>query len=147
VPDLDGDEPDGTDECLCPHDVRKNGPITDDELYESFSSLERGAKLLMISDSCHSGTVTRFAPITTPPAAKGGSPSAGCLITPLVAFFYHRTTKPHPDQFQDRPVSDPSFHHRHQFVMGNAVKITAQIRVIHLMPTHVQIPSDFLHGP
>jgi hypothetical protein len=71
VPDVDGDEPDGTDECLCPYDVRKSGPITDDELNEIFSQLERGVRLLMISDSCHSGTVTRFAPITTPPTAMG----------------------------------------------------------------------------
>jgi hypothetical protein len=27
--------------------------------------------LVMISDSCHSGTVTRFAPITTPPTTMG----------------------------------------------------------------------------
>jgi hypothetical protein len=71
VPDVDGDEPDGTDECLCPYDVRTNGPITDDELYEIFSHRERGVRVLMISDSCHSGTVIRFAPITTPPTAKG----------------------------------------------------------------------------
>lgn len=71
VPDVDGDEPDGTDECLCPYDVGKNGPITDDELYDVFSRLARGARLLMISDSCHSGTVARFAPITTPPTAVG----------------------------------------------------------------------------
>jgi hypothetical protein len=70
VPDEDGDEPDGTDECLCPCDIRSNGPITDDELYEIFSRSERGAKIVMISDSCHSGTVARFAPILTPPTMK-----------------------------------------------------------------------------
>jgi metacaspase-1 len=71
VPDLDGDEPDGTDECLCPYDVMRNGPITDDELFEISAHLARGVKALMISDSCHSGSVTRFAPITTPPTAMG----------------------------------------------------------------------------
>ncbi|MBI3466110.1 MAG: caspase family protein [Planctomycetes bacterium] len=70
VPDVDGDEPDGTDECLCPHDISANGPITDDELFELYSSRPQGVKLLMISDSCHSGTVARFAPITTPPTMK-----------------------------------------------------------------------------
>jgi hypothetical protein len=72
VPDDDGDEPDGTDECLCPHDVRTKGPITDDELFELYSARPPGVRILMISDSCHSGTVARFAPVTTPPTMKGG---------------------------------------------------------------------------
>lgn len=71
VPDEDGEEPDGTDECLCPYDIMSNGPITDDELYDLYSARERGVKIVMISDSCHSGTVARFAPITTPPTVRG----------------------------------------------------------------------------
>ncbi|RJP17075.1 MAG: caspase family protein [Candidatus Abyssobacteria bacterium SURF_5] len=70
VPDLDGDEPDGTDECLCPHDISSNGPITDDDLFELYSAGQRGVKTVMISDSCHSGSVTRFAPISTPPTTR-----------------------------------------------------------------------------
>ncbi len=62
VPDTNGDEPDGTDECLCPHDIDQNGDITDDEIYEIFSQKVRGVKLVMVSDSCHSGTVTRWKP-------------------------------------------------------------------------------------
>jgi hypothetical protein len=71
VPDEDGDEPDGTDECLCPHDIRTNGPITDDELFDLYSAKEYGVKLVIISDSCHSGSVAKFAPITTPPTIRG----------------------------------------------------------------------------
>ena len=71
VPDEDGDEPDGTDECLCPHDIGAKGPITDDELFDLLSAHQEGVKVFMISDSCHSGTVARFAPITTPPTTKG----------------------------------------------------------------------------
>lgn len=67
VPDDDGDEPDNTDECLCPHDLMKNGPVTDDELDELFGARDRGVKIVFISDSCHSGTVSKFAPIMTPP--------------------------------------------------------------------------------
>jgi hypothetical protein len=74
VPDADGDEPDGTDECLCPHDVKRRGPITDDELFELFSRRPGGVRVMMISDSCHSGTVARFAPIRTPPTAPGPEP-------------------------------------------------------------------------
>lgn len=60
VPDTNGDEKDGTDECLCPHDVEDGGPITDDELSILFSELARGVRMVMISDSCHSGSVARF---------------------------------------------------------------------------------------
>jgi hypothetical protein len=71
VPDTDGDEPDGTDECICPYDIRTRGPITDDELFDLFSARTQGARLVMISDSCHSGTVARFAPIATPATMPG----------------------------------------------------------------------------
>lgn len=71
VPDEDGDEPDGTDECLCPYDIRSQGPITDDELFDLFSARAQGVKAVMIADSCHSGTVSRFAPISTPFPVKG----------------------------------------------------------------------------
>jgi hypothetical protein len=74
VPDEDGDEPDGTDECLCPHDIRTKGPLTDDELSELFAARAYGVRVVFISDSCHSGTVARFAPITTPPTMTGRSP-------------------------------------------------------------------------
>ena len=62
VPDADGDEPDRRDEALVPWDIREAGPLLDDDLFEVFSERERGVRLVMISDSCHSGTVARFAP-------------------------------------------------------------------------------------
>jgi len=87
VPDEDGDEPDGTDECLCPYDVKSNGPITDDELFELFNARPAGVKIFMISDSCHSGTVARFAPIQTPPTMKGGfAPQRKVRFLPPLAF-------------------------------------------------------------
>jgi hypothetical protein len=73
VDDVDGDEPDGRDECLCPHDISSKGPITDDELFQLYSAKKPGVRLLVISDSCHSGTVARFAPITTPPSVRGAN--------------------------------------------------------------------------
>ena len=74
IPDEDNDELDGTDECLCPYDLRTAGPITDDELNEIFTSKKNGVKLVLLSDSCHSGTVTRFAEVKTPPATSGRRP-------------------------------------------------------------------------
>lgn len=59
VPDEDDDEVDGRDEAFCPHDINQGQILTDDELYEILSKRQRGARVIVISDSCHSGTVTR----------------------------------------------------------------------------------------
>jgi hypothetical protein len=91
VPDEDGDEPDGTDECLCPYDIRAKGPITDDELFDLLSDHVRGVRVVMFSDSCHSGTVARFAPITTPPTMRGrGAPQRKVKFLPPGAFLSRR---------------------------------------------------------
>ncbi|MBN2534244.1 MAG: caspase family protein [Spirochaetales bacterium] len=63
VPDEDSDEADGRDEALCPYDITSGNILTDDELYEIFSERKRGARIIIISDSCHSGTVVRAARI------------------------------------------------------------------------------------
>jgi hypothetical protein len=57
IPDTSGDE-ETYDEVLCPHDVRAN-VITDDELRELLTGLSDGLHMTVISDSCHSGTLTR----------------------------------------------------------------------------------------
>jgi hypothetical protein len=64
VPDRDGDEPDQRDEALCPYDINRGNVLIDDELYDIFQQRQRGARVLFISDSCHSGTVSRMAPPT-----------------------------------------------------------------------------------
>ncbi|WP_020507497.1 caspase family protein [Lamprocystis purpurea] len=59
VPDSSGDEPDGRDEALCPHDIGTRGPLLDDEIRTLFAALGKGVRLLFLSDSCHSGSVIR----------------------------------------------------------------------------------------
>lgn len=61
-PDTDDDEADGYDEGLCPYDLTTRGALTDDEIRALFQALHPQARLVLISDSCHSGTVTRAAP-------------------------------------------------------------------------------------
>jgi metacaspase-1 len=46
VADTDGDEPDGVDEVLCPHDIDSRGPLTDDELYDLFNDRKSGVKVV-----------------------------------------------------------------------------------------------------
>lgn len=87
VPDADGDEPDGNDECVCPYDIYSKGPITDDELFRLYSDRKAGVKLLIISDSCHSGSVSKFAPIRTPPTLRGkNAPQRKVRFLPPAAF-------------------------------------------------------------
>ncbi|WP_230970572.1 caspase family protein [Nitrogeniibacter aestuarii] len=59
VPDTSGDESDGRDEGLCPHDISDGNVLLDDELTEIFRLREAGVRVLLIADSCHSGSVTR----------------------------------------------------------------------------------------
>jgi hypothetical protein len=68
VPDTNGDEIDGLDEALCPYDLQTGGgALIDDEINTLFSARKAGVRLVLISDSCHSGTVTPLPPpIPTP---------------------------------------------------------------------------------
>jgi hypothetical protein len=91
VPDRNGDEPDGTDECWCPYDITRNGPVTDDELFTIYSRRRPGVKLVVISDSCHSGSVSRFAPIRTPPTTTARrAPQRKVRFLPPMAFLSRR---------------------------------------------------------
>jgi len=58
VKDTNGDEEDKLDETW----VLYNRMITDDELYQHWQLFASGVRILVLSDSCHSGTVTRYAP-------------------------------------------------------------------------------------
>jgi hypothetical protein len=60
APDRDSDEDDELDETIVAYDSRKPGipDITDDELNSRFARL-RTRNVLLVFDSCHSGTVTR----------------------------------------------------------------------------------------
>lgn len=58
-PDTSGDEPDGRDEALCPWDITTKGALLDDDIHTLFGRRAAGVRILLISDSCHSGSVTR----------------------------------------------------------------------------------------
>jgi hypothetical protein len=67
VPDLNGDEDDGVDEVLVTHDMRVTringrasltGVVIDDKLGELIGKIP-SRNVLIVVDSCHSGTITR----------------------------------------------------------------------------------------
>lgn len=59
LPDENADEfDDGQDETWCLYD----GQLIDDQLYHAFGKFEAGVRIVVFSDSCHSGTVTKSFP-------------------------------------------------------------------------------------
>ena len=81
LPDDDRDEPDARDEMMCPHDVMKEQYLLDDDLYEIFCTKRAGARLYVIADSCHSGSVVRYA---AAPAEPDGAPLKARFLPPYV---------------------------------------------------------------
>jgi metacaspase-1 len=58
VPDQNGDEIDGYDETWCLYDTE----LVDDSLYGALCTFKKGVRIFIMSDSCHSETVTRRGP-------------------------------------------------------------------------------------
>src|ERR687889_2904453 len=57
LPDQNMDEPDMQDETWCLY----NGELVDDQLYSLYEEFPQGVRILVFSDSCHSGTVAKLA--------------------------------------------------------------------------------------
>jgi hypothetical protein len=55
IPDRNGDEEDSLDETWCLYD----GQLIDDELFSLLHTLAEGSRIIVISDSCHSGTMLK----------------------------------------------------------------------------------------
>lgn len=69
--DRSGDEPDQRDEAWCLHD----GLLLDDEIHHRLCAFAAGVRVLVVSDSCFSGSVTRDDQ-TKPTAARVRRPAA-----------------------------------------------------------------------
>ena len=91
VDDISGEEDDKLDETWCLFD----GQLIDDELYLELSRFADGVRVLVLSDSCHSGTVTRARP--APPATPGQRPK---LMPPDVARKVYADHKAFYDRLQ-----------------------------------------------
>lgn len=106
VPDVTGEEDDKKDETWCLYD----GQLIDDELYYELSRFKAGVRILVLSDSCHSGTVTREAamPVATNPSQRPK------LMPEAVAMRTYRDHQAFYDKLQKdvaaaagKPVVDP----------------------------------------
>jgi len=72
LPDLNSDEPDAQDETWCLY----NGELIDDELYVLFGKFGEGIRILVFSDSCHSGTVIKLVYYQGTTMARGSGVSS-----------------------------------------------------------------------
>jgi len=81
LPDAGSDEPDQRDEMMCPHDVMQDEFLLDDDLNRIFQTKPKGARLYVIGDSCHSGSVVRYA---APPSADVTAPITARFLPPYL---------------------------------------------------------------
>jgi hypothetical protein len=96
VPDTNGDETDGQDETWCLYD----GQLIDDELYFELSRFADGVRILVLSDSCHSGTVTRDLPPTVAIVPTAQPPQRPKLMPRSVALRTYRDNQAFYDKLQ-----------------------------------------------
>ena len=92
IQDVTGEEADKLDETWCLYD----GELIDDEVYLELSRFAKGVRVLVLSDSCHSGTVTRAMPPRGADAPAGRSK----MMPPAVAMRTYRQHQAFYDKLQ-----------------------------------------------
>ncbi|MEQ1687224.1 MAG: caspase family protein [Sphingopyxis sp.] len=90
--DRNGDEVDFLDETWCLYD----GELLDDELYRLWQEVAPGVRIILVSDSCHSGTIMRKILGASLPDT-GTTDSFSRLMPPSVAIATYRANR----QFYD----------------------------------------------
>ena len=106
VPDANGDEPDARDETWVLYDRQ----LVDDELYALWAGFEPGVRVLVLSDSCHSGTATRamyeetLIPMTV---ARGFTEESSVRTKDLPIPVQEETYRQHRDQYDEIQRANP----------------------------------------
>ena len=93
VPDVSGEEADKLDETWCLYD----GQLIDDELYQELGNFTTGVRILVLSDSCHSGTVVRAGP---PVVGMAAHAARSKMMPPSVAMRTYEEHKAFYDKLQ-----------------------------------------------
>ncbi len=90
VPDRNGDErEDGLDETC----VLFDRELVDDELYALWGRFERGVRICMVSDSCHSGSQARGAVYRSIAPSAAGEPRFRAMPKEIETRTYNRNKK------------------------------------------------------
>lgn len=98
LPDINNDEDDGQDETWCLYD----GQLIDDEIDRELARFQKGVRVLVFSDSCHSGTVVKLAYYQGTVSVRNANVSSKEVryrfMPPDVAMRVYRNNKPFYDR-------------------------------------------------
>lgn len=105
LPDKNGDEKDDMDETWCLWD----GELSDDELYKLYGKFQEGVRILIFSDSCHSGTVSRdllqqAAPLIKDTRVYRAMPEAVALRTYRANKVFYDDIAAEASKEKDKPI-------------------------------------------
>jgi hypothetical protein len=145
VNDISGEEDDKLDETWCLFD----GQLIDDELYLELGRFAKGVRILVLSDSCHSGTVVRAAPMALP--TTGPHPR---LMPPQIARQVYADHKEFYDKLQRDVMkeakaggkSDPDTALAHVAVSGRLTKVAAKVKAAVLLISGCQDNQTSMDG-
>ena len=120
LPDLNRDEPDGEDETWCLY----NGELVDDQLYALLGQFKEQVRVIVLSDSCHSGTIVKQAYYhgtvdARRSAMTGELPRYRCM-PPDVALATYRQNK----TFYDPILKDRKIDERKEAVKASVLLIS-----------------------
>jgi metacaspase-1 len=120
VPDQNKDEDDFQDETWCLYD----GELIDDEIYNLLSKFKSGVRIIVFSDSCHSGTVTKTAFYQGTMAARSSAvspePVRYRFMPPAIALRTYRKNK----KFYDNLQKDPALSKAEESVKASVLLIS-----------------------
>lgn len=122
IPDEDGDEPDGLDETWVVYDRM----IVDDEIHAALSRVPAGVRVLLVSDSCHSGSIARhfqYQQLTREGPRLEGYASDTRFRTPGEPEFGRRVWGRHADTYRAIARSTPR--NARELVRATVIQIAA----------------------
>jgi hypothetical protein len=116
LPDKNNDEPDGQDETWCLFD----GELVDDELYTLFGKFATGVRVLVLSDSCHSGSVVKNFHYQGARTLSAAPPARYRAMPNEVALRTYRTNR----AFYDEILNDPKLKEAKAFIKATVLLLS-----------------------
>ena len=141
VDDVSGeDEPDKLDETWCLFD----GQLIDDELYFELTKFKKGVRIIVLSDSCHSGTVTR-ARVRPQPNAKLMPPDKAVEVYRAHKDFYDGLQRAIMKATKSAPA-DPDAALAHVAVSGRLSNVSALMKAAVILISGCQDNQTSMDG-
>ena len=141
VDDVSGeDETDKLDETWCLFD----GQLIDDELYFELTKFKKGVRIIVLSDSCHSGTVTR-ARVVPKPSEKLMPPDKAVEVYKAHKAFYDGLQKAIMKATKSAPT-DPDAALAHVAVSGRLGNVSALMKAAVILISGCQDNQTSMDG-